>query len=403
MKIAYFDTFSGISGDMAVGACLGAGVPLETLRRELAKLPVRGYRISTRPVSRSMIAAVKFDVETDEAAERHEHAHGGEEGHAHGHRAYRDIAHLIEESALGERVRAGAGKMFRLIAEAEGRIHGIPAGEVEFHEVGAVDSIVDLVGTAICLDLLGIEKVYSSPVKTGSGGTIDTQHGTMPIPTPATLEILKGYPMQLTDIPYELATPTGAAILAALSEGILPPDASIAVEAVGYGAGGRDIPQLPNLLRLVVGTLEERYEREDLATIETNIDDMNPEVYPWLIERLLAAGAHDAYLVPIVMKKGRPGTLLSVMSPAPLVDTLLRLIYRETTTLGVRVQRVQRMKLPRQTRVVETRFGPVRMKAVLVEGRELLRPEYEECKRIAEEFSVPLMDVYRLLEHETRR
>ncbi|HEX9156494.1 MAG TPA: LarC family nickel insertion protein, partial [Syntrophales bacterium] len=271
--------------------------------------------------------------------------------------------------------------------------------KVHFHEVGALDSIVDIVGTAICLEIAGIERVYSSPVKLGSGGLITTQHGIMPAPAPATLEILKDYPTVLTTIPHELTTPTGAAIVKALSYGVLA-DEQLSVQSVGYGAGTKEFAEMPNFLRVVIGDLQSELEQEDVTVVETNIDDMNPQLYPYLIEQLLAAGAHDAYLVPIIMKKGRPGILLSAMVHASKLDAVIRCIYRETSTIGLRLQHIGRRKLPRRHLDVSTSFGTVKAKAVIRDGREVISPEFEECKRIALEKHLPVLEVMRTLERE---
>ena len=258
---------------------------------------------------------------------------------------------------------------------------------------------MDIVGTAICLELAGIERVYSSPVRLGSGGIITTQHGVMPTPAPATLEILKDYPTVLTTIPHELTTPTGAAIIKALSYGVLD-DELISVRSVGYGAGTKEFAEIPNFLRVVIGDLQADLEQEDVTVVETNIDDMNPQLYPYLIEQLLAAGAHDAYLVPIIMKKGRPGILLSVMVHTSKLDAAIQCIYRETSTIGLRIQHIGRRKLPRRHLEVHTSFGTVKAKAVIRDGREVVTPEFEECKRIAQENGMPVLEVMRVLERE---
>jgi len=387
MKIAYFDTVAGIAGDMTIGACLSAGVRLEDLKAGLAKLGLDGYELLTRHVRRSSIDAVQVDV----AISRQPHIH----------RTFGGISELITRSSLSVLVQQRAVGIFRLLAEAEAAVHGTSLEEVHFHEVGALDSIIDVVGASICLELLGIERAYSSPVRLGRGGLVQTQHGPMPTPAPATLEILRGYPVEFTSYPYELTTPTGAAIIRALSVGTLDAE-QVQVEQVGYGAGTKEFPELPNFLRLVVGTIAPDTEHDEVSVIETNFDDMNPQVYPVLIERLLEAGAHDAYLVPVVMKKGRPGILLSVMVPRRHEQEAVALIYRETSTIGLRIQHISRRKLPRREVTVATSFGPVRAKLVIRDGREAVTAEFEECKRIAGERRIPLLDVMRTLEQELR-
>ncbi|MGA7162142.1 MAG: nickel pincer cofactor biosynthesis protein LarC [Bacteroidota bacterium] len=411
MVIAYFDTVGGISGDMTLGAFVHAGVPLEFLRQELLKLPVEGYSLGQKIIERNAIAAVKLSVTVDgetEIAESHSHDHETTNAHSHHHgslvhqhhsRKLKDILALIEKSPLPARVRERASKIFTVIGTAEAKIHNTTLEEIHFHEVGAVDSIVDIVGTAICMEYFGIEAVYSSPIKLGNGGFVNTQHGKMPNPTPATVDILKDYKTVLTDVPYELTTPTGAGIIKALSSGMLSME-HLRVKSIGYGTGTRDIPQLPNLLRVFIGELEEGHEQDELVTVETNIDNMNPEVYPFVLERLLSAGAHDAFMIPIIMKKGRPGILLSALVNRGKLDGVLKIVFAETSTLGVRIQPVERRKLQRSSKTVMTRFGEMKVKVITIDGADRLSPEFEECKRVAIEKNIPLLDVYKRVEAE---
>ncbi len=388
MKTAYLDIISGISGDMTLGAFVSAGVPFEKLKAELAKLPLEGYDITQRTLMRNMVAAVKIDVTMDAGT------------HEHHHRGLRDIEEIITGSTLSASVQQRALDMFGHLARAEAKVHDTTAEKVHFHEVGAVDSIVDIVGVAICMELSGIERLYTSPVRTGSGGFVETQHGRMPVPTPATVELLTGYPVELTDVPYELTTPTGATIVATLSDGMLAPDTGFVTESVGYGAGGRDIPGMPNMLRLLIGRVQDDTSDETLLQFDTNIDDMNPELFPWVIERMLAAGVNDVWLTPIQMKKGRPAMLLSVLAPVALRERVLALLYAETSTTGVRVQHVRRHKLARAQRRCMTRYGEVTAKAVGEADAMLLLPEHEECRRIADERNLPLIQVYRDVEQD---
>ncbi|MDH7516510.1 MAG: nickel pincer cofactor biosynthesis protein LarC [Bacteroidota bacterium] len=400
MRIAYLDTFSGISGDMTLGALVDAGVPFDALVSELRKLPLEGYHIECRRVVRGAISATKIDVRTAEAdTAAQSDAHGS---HAH-HRSCMDILRMIDEAGFAPRVAERAKNMFLAIGRAEARIHDIPIERVRFHEVGAVDSIIDIVGIAVCLELAGVEQLWSSPVRTGSGGIVTTAHGKLPVPTPAALEILRGYPIELTDVPFELVTPTGAAVVAALSSGVLDGMERIVPEAVGYGAGGRDIPGMPNLLRIVLGTMGVRAEDEILEVVETNIDDMNPEIYPWLMECLVDAGASDVFLSAVTMKKGRPGQLVTVLCPPASLERVLDVLYRQTSTTGVRFRSVRRRKLPRDLRVVRTRFGPMTVKEVARPGGMGFVPEYEECRRIAAERGIPLIEVYRQVEQDCAR
>jgi uncharacterized protein (TIGR00299 family) protein len=387
MKIAYFDTVGGIAGDMTMAAFVSAGMPFESLKAGLAALGIGGFELEARHVRRSAVDAVHIDVVLT-AAER-------------GHRHMKDVAAILDASTLPPGVKEKALSVFRVLAEAEAHVHGTTAEKVHFHEVGALDSIVDIVGSAVCLEEMGIEAVYSSPVRLGSGALIDTQHGRMPVPAPATLEILKGYPTVLTSVPHELTTPTGAAIIRALSRGVLD-DERLRVSAVGYGAGSNEFAEIPNFLRVIIGTLEGPVEQDDILIVETNIDDMNPQVYPYVIERLLGAGAHDAYLVPIVMKKGRPGILLSAMVARSRLDDVVGVLYRETTTIGLRIRQTGRRKLPRRHIEAATSLGIVKAKAVLRDGREIVTPEYEECRRIASEKNLPLGEVMKILEKELR-
>ena len=387
MNIVYFDTIAGIAGDMTLAAFIAAGYPLDDLAGELRKLPLDGFELTAAHVRRSSIDAVHVEVLVTHQP--------------HYHRHLADILGILEKSSLNSAVRDRAARIFTVLAEAEARVHNTTVEQVHFHEVGALDSIVDIVGTSICLDHFGVERVYSSPVRLGSAGTITTQHGTMPVPAPATTELLKDYPVQLTAISSELTTPTGAAIIKALSAGILT-DEVIRIHAVGYGAGTREIEGLPNFLRVVIGSLDEPYERDESMVIETNIDDMNPQIHPYLIERLLATGAHDAYLIPIIMKKGRPGVLLSVLTTRPRMQDAIDVIFRETTSIGLRLQPVGRRKLPRQEVTMQTSFGPVLAKAVEREGAVTLAAEFEECKRIAIEHHLPLVTVMRQINEELR-
>jgi uncharacterized protein (TIGR00299 family) protein len=385
MKIAFFDTIAGIAGDMTLAAFVSAGFPLDELNGEIQKLGIAGVELTARHLRRSAIDAVHIDVVVPAEPHAQRHLSG--------------ILSMIERSGLGAPVQERSHAMFRQIAAAEAKIHNTELEKVHFHEVGAVDSIVDIVGTAICIEHFGIERVYSTPVRLGRGGLIRTQHGVMPVPAPATLEILRDYPVVFTSIEEELTTPTGAAIIKALSSGVLQ-DEAITVEKVGYGAGSKEFQELPNLLRLVIGRLSSDQEQEEIHTVEANIDDMNPQLYPAVIEQLLARGAHDAYLIPIIMKKGRPGILLSAMVPASRLNDVTEVFYRETSTIGLRIQVVGRRKLPRRQMEIMTSFGRVAAKAVLRNGKETVTAEFEECRRIARETGMPLPEVMRILEHE---
>ena len=382
MKIAYFDTIAGVSGDMTLGAFVSAGLPIDELRAEIAKLNLPGIELDAKHVVRNGITAVTLDVVISVKQTHHRHV--------------KDIFQIIDASSLSRRVKDDAKKIFMEVATAEAKVHNSTIEKIHFHEVGALDSIVDIVGAAICFERLGIEAAYSSPVRLGSGGFVDTAHGKLPLPAPAVSEILKGYPTVLTDIPHELTTPTGAAIIKAMSSGVLSTEALNVME-IGYGAGSKEFPELPNLLRIMVAELPETYDRDELVMIETNIDDMNPEIYPYVVEKLLNAGANDAFLIPVIMKKGRPGVLVSALVNRSKIDAVTHVLFTQTSTIGVRIIPTERRKLSREAREIETPLGKARFKVIRLDGREKLIPEFEECKRIAEDRNIPLIEVYRVL------
>ncbi len=378
MTLAYFDCFSGISGDMILGALVDAGVGIEVLRAELEKLNLPGYEITALKVMRSGISATKVHVCLEEKEQPARRLSG--------------IRDIIKNSSLSESVKQKSIAIFERLAQAEATVHGTTPDKVHFHEVGAVDAIVDIVGAVTGLDLLGIARICSSPINLGSG-TIQTTHGTLPVPAPATVELLRGIACYGSSIPFELTTPTGAAIVSTLcsSFGPLP---GLQLDRTGYGAGGRDIAGQPNVLRLMIGEVDRPYDEDASVVIETNIDDMNPQIYDYLIEKLMQQGAQDVYLTPIIMKKGRPSILLSVLTDKTASDSVLDTIFRETTSIGVRIQEVGRKKLRREIKEVETAYGKVRIK-ISRRGDEVLTatPEYEDCRRIAEEKKVPLKQV----------
>ncbi len=388
MKTAYFDCFSGISGDMILGALVDAGVGIDVLRAELGKLKLPGYEITALKVTRAGISATKVHVCIEEKEQPP--------------RRLSDIRNIIEESALASSTKKTSIRIFERLAEAEARVHGTSPQHVHFHEVGAVDAIVDIVGAVIGLELLGISEMRSSSINLGSG-TITTAHGILPVPAPATVELLNGIPCYGSSVPFELTTPTGAAVLSTVcgSFGSLP---ETTVNRVAYGAGGKEIEGQPNVLRVIIGEPLYGDEEDCSMIIETNIDDMNPQVYDYLIDRLLQQGAHDAYLTPVIMKKGRPGILLSVLADSAKTDGLLDTIFRETTSIGVRTREVRRKKLAREIREIETKYGRVKIK-ISRRGDEILTatPEYEDCRRIAEEKKVPLKQVIEEAKNEFSR
>lgn len=382
MKIAYFDCFSGISGDMTLGAFVDAGLSFDLLKSEIAKIGLQGYGITASKVKKNGFAATKVDVAVDVSAVK-------------GHRHYPDIVKIIEKSGLKPEVKEIALNVFRVIADAEAEAHAVPVEKVHFHEVGAVDSIVDVVGAGVGFVELGIREVYSSPVNVGSG-TVKTDHGILPVPAPATAHILRGVPTYADGPQVELATPTGAAILKAMAKSFGSQPA-MNVTAVGMGAGERDFPNRPNVLRLFLGEksssalLDER-----LVELSTNIDDMNPQVYPLVAEKLFTAGALDVTFIPVVMKKGRPATLIEVLCAPDKLEEAQRILFTQTTTLGIRIREVARVSLPRHIKKVTTEYGEIEVKvAELPGGGVKTAPEYESVKKAAEKNGVTFDVVYR--------
>jgi len=377
-KVAYFDTFSGASGDMILASLLDAGLSLDELRAGLAKLPLEGCAVRAEPVRKGGLAATAFfvDLSQGDAA----------------HRDLADVNAIIDDSSLSAAVKDKAKRVFARLAEAEAAAHGVPVGEVHFHEVGAVDCIVDVVGTAAALELLGIEKVVSGPLRFGQG-TIRAAHGVLPVPAPATARLAEGFPVEHTDLEGELTTPTGAAILTALADSFGPPP-PMTLEATGFGAGQADRPGRANVLRVLIGR-EAPSEPGRVAVLEASIDDTSPEVLAYACEELLGAGALDAFTAPIQMKKSRPGALLTVIARPEDRPKLEAILFRETTTLGVRWREQARTCLERQSLEVEVLGSAVSVKVGLLGGEVVsVSPEYEPCARLAREKGIPLREVY---------
>jgi uncharacterized protein (TIGR00299 family) protein len=370
MKTAFFDCFSGISGDMCLGALINAlvsaGVPPGTLRRELKKVPLKGYKISSREVRRAGVRATKVDVKLTASGRP-------------ARRRYKDIKGIIEKSALSPAIKKNGTAIFKALFEAEARVHDEPYTKIHLHELGAEDAIVDILGTLICLEKLGIEKVIASPVNLG-WGTVRTEHGELPVPAPATVELLSGIPVYSSGHPYELTTPTGAAILSTIASdwGGMP---SMALEASGTGAGGHNIKEMPNVLRIFIGKTISH--EDEISIIETNIDDMDPRICEHVMDMLLKAGALDVYITNILMKKSRPAVKLTVLFTEERRRALSDIILRETTTLGVRHGRMGRSVLAREIVKVKTKFGTVRVKVARFGDVVKNMPEYEDLKRAA--------------------
>jgi len=375
-RLVYFDCASGAAGDMLLGAAVDLGLPLERLRDELARLPVQGYRLETERVSRSGLAATKVHVRLD--------------GEDKAHRHLRHVLEIIDGSTLDTAVKEKAAALFRRLADAEAAVHGTSPEKVHFHEVGALDSIVDVVGGVIALRSLGAERFVSSPLNLGTG-TVTMSHGTFPVPPPATARLVTGVPVY-GDGEGELVTPTGALLVTghATEYGPLP---AMRIEASGYGAGSRDTRDRPNVLRLIVGQEDARAEGRVLV-LETEVDDAAPQLLGPLLEQLLTAGALDAFFTPVQMKKGRPGVLVTVLAPPDRREAIEELLFRETTTLGVRRQEWLRTELERETATVATPYGSVRVK-VGRRGAVVYNawPEFEDCQRLAAEAGVPVKEV----------
>jgi uncharacterized protein (TIGR00299 family) protein len=386
MKIAYFDCFSGISGDMILGALLNAGLRLEDLRKELAKLSLPGWEIQASAAERGGISATQVEVKVTGRQQE---------------RRLPQVLEILSKSRLNGHIVEQAQAVFSRLAEAEAKVHGIQPSEVHFHEVGATDAMVDVVGSLAGLELLGVQEVYSSPLRLGRG-FVQCHHGTLPVPAPATVELLRDVPMQMTGVEAELVTPTGAALITALTDtfGDSPP---MLVEQIGYGAGRRALKAMPNLLRVFIGRTGGDLEQDQVVVLETNVDDMSPELSGSLVEILLTEGALDAYLIPVIMKKGRPAVVLKVLVPEEKVSAVSEAIFRHSTTLGIRIQRAHRTKLPRQVRQVKTRWGSLAVKVALFDGVERIAPEFDECLRVAREQGVPLRDVYQEVREAWRK
>ncbi len=388
MKIAYFDCFAGASGDRVLGALVDAGLNLGILEGNLRRLALSGYRLSSEKVQRGALSGTKVDVVM--------------EGPQPSHRSLSDILRLIDISTFPPQVKEQSARTFQRLAAAEAKIHGVGVQEVEFHEVGAVDAIVDVVGSIIGLRLLGVQRVFASPLPLG-GGTVASAHGILPVPAPATLELIAAAKAPVRpSFPGEselgeMVTPTAAAILTTIASFERP---AFALERIGYGAGSRNPARFPNVLGLWLGEMPVPASGH-LVLLETNIDDMIPELYGYVMERLFALGAKDVWFTPIQMKKNRPATMLSVLAAAENQAAIIQAIMQETSTLGIRVQTIQRHELQREEREFESSLGPAKVKVKhLPDGSRTISPEYEVCRELALQHGLPLQEVYRLLMKE---
>ncbi|MEW6419528.1 MAG: nickel pincer cofactor biosynthesis protein LarC [Nitrospirota bacterium] len=409
MKIAYFDCFSGISGDMCLGAVVDAGISIRELEKELQKIPLRGFKLVARKVKRAQFGATKVDV-IQRAKSKEQRA-----------KTWKDIEKIIQISSLSQEIKQKGIKIFKRIFEAEAKVHGETFDKVHLHELGAIDCIIDVFGTIIGIKILGIEKVYSSPINLGSG-FVKTEAEILPVPAPATAEILKRVPVYSKNISFELTTPTGAAILKELSSGFgdIP---LMDIEKIGIGAGGRDFKDSPNVLRLFIGNPPESphsplwkrgaerdfkggkggFLDEKVTVIETNIDDMNPQLYEYVMEQLFKAGALDVYLSQIIMKKGRPGIKLTVLCNEEQREDLMKIVLKETSSIGLRFYETKRRILQREIKTIDTEFGKIKVKFSKL-GDEILKvvPEYEDCKRIAKKLNIPLIEVMEKIKKDLR-
>ena len=381
MKLAYFDCFSGISGDMTIGALVDAGCNLELLRSGLEGLQISGWTISAEKVWKNGMSATHVLVVTEDQTK---------------HRSLSAILEIFENSQLSESVRKRAAAIFRKLGEAEASVHDVAIEKIHFHEVGAVDAIVDIVGACIGFDALGIEKFACSPLNVG-GGTAKMAHGILPVPAPATAKLLQGKPTYSNGVQRELVTPTGAAIVSTLCD-TFGPQPQMTVSAIGYGAGSIELEGQPNVVRIMIGEAADKVITgfdEEISVIEANLDDMNPQIYGYFLEKALAAGALDVYTTPVQMKKNRPGTLLTLLCKPQDANALMSLVFAETTTFGARTYRAQRRTLPRESVNVHTQFGDVRVKLSRVNGRILhVAPEFDDCRKLAVEKNVPLQRVF---------
>ena len=400
LKIAYFDCFSGISGDMCLGAVVDAGISIRELDKELQKIPVRGFKLVARKVKRARFGATKVDVIQKSEV-------GSQKSEV---RKWKDIEKIIQGSSLSQEIKQKGLKIFKRIFEAEAKVHGETFDKVHLHELGAIDCIIDVFGTIIGLQILSIEKVYSSPVNLGSG-FVKTEAEILPVPAPATAEILKKVPVYSKNTSFELTTPTGAAILKELSSGVgdIP---LMDIERIGIGAGNRDFKDIPNVLRVFIGNLPSpplakvgkgEFLDERVTVIETNIDDMNPQLYEYAMEQLFKSGALDVYLSQIIMKKGRPGIKLTVLCNEEQKEDLMKIVLKETSSIGLRSYETKRRVLQREIKTIDMEFGKVKVKLSKL-GDKILKvaPEYEDCKRIAKKLNIPLIEVMEKIKKDLR-
>lgn len=390
MKILYYDCFSGISGDMNLGAMIDLGVDQDRLVEELSKIPIDSYEIRISKDQRKGISGIRVNIVVSPQDARSDMPSGH-------HRTFRDISGLIEESSLSEKVKTISLNIFRQIAQAEAKIHGRKMDDVHFHEIGAVDSILDVVGAAFCLDYLKVDRVFSSPVQVG-GGFVTCAHGILPVPAPATAEILMEIPIRTGLVPFETTTPTGAAILAATVDAFME-QVEFTPCKIGYGIGKRDT-DIPNVLRVFLGEMQEEAVSDDVETqeavlVECNIDDMNPEMYDYIMALLFEKGAYDVFLTPVIMKKSRPAVKISILCDAGARNAVEEVLWLHSSTFGLRSHNISKTMLKRDVSAVSTKYGDISVKNAYFRGRKIKsKPEYEDCKRLAKEKGVSVKEIY---------
>jgi len=386
MRIAYFDCSSGISGDMCLGALISAGASLEKIKQGLSKIPIKGYRISTQKVFRSEIEALKLDIKIK--------SHKDEKKHLS---RWNKIKALIEGSDLETDIKEKGLKIIKSIFLAEAIVHGESYDRVHLHELSYIDTAVDIFGTLIALKELSIDRVYASSINTG-GGFVETSHGRLPVPAPATLQLLKGLSIYSTNTEKELTTPTGAAIIRFIANKSTSYIPKMTIKQIGIGAGSRDIKGHPNVLRVFIGEKGKK-NNDEIYILETNIDDMNPQLYEYITERLFEIGALDVFLTQVIMKKGRPGVLLTALCTEDKIDAISKTLLKETTTIGVRFYPTSRITLKRQIKPIDTPFGKIRFKTSYSEDKEILKhsPEYEDIKKASKKTKIPIIEIEKKL------
>jgi len=388
MKIIYFDCFSGISGDMVLGAFIDAGLDYEIIASLPGKLNIPQVKIEINKVVKNGLTATKVDVNCP---------------HEHVHRHLKDITIIINNSSISENAKELARQIFRKLAESEARVHNTDINDVHFHEVGALDAIVDIVGAAVAYDALGIKKAFVSAINVG-GGMVEIAHGTYPVPAPATAYLLENFVIHHSSVKKELVTPTGAAILKVLVGMDREFNPSFNIKNIGYGAGTADLEKTPNVLRIMIGEIEDSYNSDNKLIIECNIDNMDPQIFPYLIEQVMNAGAVDAYVTPVIMKKGRPGHLFTAVCSTLEENKVTDIIFKESTTIGVRKIRTERSKLKRKIFKMDTSLGNIQVKEMLLPNGDVRRtPEFEDCKKIAEQSELSLKEIQETLMAEINR